>query len=239
MNTSVLEDLGISPMEIKVFLMILETGESKAGRIIEKTGLQSSSVYHAIHALIARGLVSYLKKSEVKYYRAAEPETILDYIDLKKQEFLKLLPNLQARRKKEKEEGVEFFKSFKGIKILHLKLLKNAEKSDVYRVFSVDNPEDYEKARQGVFQPIKVILKQKRLVMRGIFSEKNRYAPTKSSRMQKRYLDAPLPPNTAVVGENIAMISWKGEPSGVLIHSKDLAEQYAAFFDALWKIAKR
>ena len=174
MDTSVLEDIGLSPTEVKVFIAILGLGESKAGKIIEKTALQSYSVYNAINTLIKRGFVSYLQKSKVKYYRTVEPESILEYIELKKERYLKLLPELKARKKQGGEEGVEFFKSFKGIRTLMIELLKDAKKGDIYRTFSVENPEEYNKAREKVFVYIKKLWYQKKVIPKGIFHEKNR-----------------------------------------------------------------
>jgi len=239
MDTSVLEDIGLSHTEVKVFIAILGLGESKAGKIIEKTALQSSSVYNTINTLIKKGFVSYIKKSKVKYYRAVNPETILNYIDLKKTEYLKLLPELKDRQKKIEEEGVEFFKSFNGIKTLMIELLKDAKKGDIYRTFSVENPEDYKISREKVFRYIKQLIKEKKIIVRGIFHEKTRYAKTKFSIMQKRYLNVPFPPNTMVLNRKVAIISWKEEPSGILIHSSDIAKSYTDFFEHIWKIAKK
>ena len=73
MDTSVFEDIGLSPTEIKIFLIIIELGESKAGKIIEKSRLQSSSVYNSINSLISRGFLSYLKRGQIKYYKAVDP----------------------------------------------------------------------------------------------------------------------------------------------------------------------
>jgi len=239
MDTSVLEDIGLSQIEVKLFLTILELGESKAGKIIGKSGLQSSSAYNAINALITKGLVSYIKKSEVKYYRAADPEAVLEYIDLKKNEYLKILPELKARQKKSEEEGVEFFKSFKGIKTLMIKMLKDAKKGDTYMNIAIEDSEQYKIAREKVFFPIKHLTSQKKLIMKGIFSEKNRYPSTKSSKMQKRYIDEPLPPNTLVVNNKVAIISWGDEPSGILIHSREIYNKYVKFFEHLWATGKR
>lgn len=239
MDTSVLEDIGLSQIEIKVFIIILELGESKAGKIIEKTGLQSSSVYNAINSLIEKGLVSYIKKSQVKYYKAADPEAILDYIDLKKKEYLKLLPELKDRQKKVEGGGVEFFKSFKGIKTIMSEMLKDVKRGDIFRTFSVEDPEEYEKASERVFAPTKQLIKQKRLILRGIYHENNRSKPTKTTIAQKRYLSFPMPPNTLIINDKVAIISWKDEPSGILIKSKSMAKSYINFFDAMWKIAKK
>lgn len=239
MDTSILEDIGLSPTEIKVIIILLELGESKAGKIIEKTKLQSSSVYNAINHLIERGLISYIKKSQIKYYKAANPEAILDYIELKKREFLKLLPELKARQKIQQEEGVEFFKSYKGIKTLMSELLKDARKGDIYRTFSIQYIEQYEKSREKVFKAIKKLMKEKKIIAKGIFHESTRYKPTKTSLMQKRYINFPMPPNTMIINDKVAIISWNEEPSGILIHSSDIASIYKNFFDHMWKIAKK
>ena len=146
MDTSVLENIGLTNVEVKVFIALLELGESKAGTIIRKTSLQSSSFYNGINSLIKKGLVSYIKKSEVKYYKAADPENVLDYIDLKKREYLKILPQLKENQIQKESGGVEFYEYFRGIKTLMLKLLKDTEKGDIYRTFSVEEKEEYEKA---------------------------------------------------------------------------------------------
>ncbi|MBW3003756.1 helix-turn-helix domain-containing protein, partial [Candidatus Woesearchaeota archaeon] len=45
MDTTILEDLGLSSGEIKVYLALLELGSTKVGRVIEKTGMASSAVH--------------------------------------------------------------------------------------------------------------------------------------------------------------------------------------------------
>lgn len=240
MDYSALEEIGITNTEVKVFVTLLELGESKAGRIIEKSGLQSSSMYNAMNSLISKGLVSYVKKSEVKYYLAADPETIIEYIDMKKKDYLKLLPMLKEKQNKKDEEKVEFFKSYKGIKILLSKLMKDTKEGDIYRTFNIEDPEKYTEARWKVFSSLKEIMKEKKLVAKGIFSEKNRYKSKSKSIMKKRYLSIPLPPNTSIVNDKVSIISWEtDEPSGILIHSKDIAEKYIKFFEHMWKIGKR
>lgn len=239
MDISIIEGIGLSKIEAKIFVVILELGESKAGKIIEKSGMQSSSVYNAINALISKGLVSYIKKSEVKYYRSADPEAILDYIDMKKREYLKILPELKSKQKEVNNDGVEFFKSYKGIKTIFSEMLKDAKKGDIFMTFSIENPKEYEKAREKVFFTIKQLEEDKGVINKGIFHENNRYPATKSSRMQKRYVGFPLPPNTLILNDMVAIISWEEEPKGILIHSKNMALKYREFFEHMWRIGRK
>lgn len=237
---NILEDIGLSPTERKIFLVLLELGESKAGRVIEKSGLQSSSTYNAINSLISKGLVSYIKKSEVKYYRAADPEAVLDYLDSKKKEYLKILPSLKNKQNQKSNDQVEFFKSYKGIRILMSKFVKGAKKGDIYRTFAVEDPVAYQKAKDNAFGFLKLLLGERKVSSRGIFHEKTRKKKKKSTTMDKRYVDFPLPPNTLILNNQIAIIDFsEDEPSGILIHSVSLARKYSEFFDSMWKLGKK
>ena len=239
MDTSVLEDIGLSSTEIKVFLTLLKSGESKAGRIIKKSGLQSSSVYNAINSLIKKGLVSYVKESQIKYYKAANPEVIFDYIDIKKREYEKILPKLKAYQQQKDEESAQIFRTYRGIKTIMSELLKDVNKRDVLLIFSIENLEEYKLARSNVYTPTKKLVSEKKVKMRGIFHENLREPRKKDSIMQKRYVKFSIIPNTMVINDKIAIISWKeNEPFGVLIHSKSMAKSYADFFDYMWKTGK-
>lgn len=235
MDTQILEDIGLSATEIKVFLTLLELGETKAGKIIEKLKLQSSSVYNALNSLILKGFVSYIKKSEIKYYRSAEPENVLDYLESKKKAYLKILPKLKEKQKTKNNEGVEFYKSYKGIKILFSKLFKDAKKGDCYMTFNTDNLEEYEEAREKIFRFVKEIAKEKGIIQKGIFNSKLKEKKKSNSRMQKKYVKGHLPPTTIMLNEKTAIISWEEEPIGILIYSKDITKKYLSFFEQIWK----
>jgi sugar-specific transcriptional regulator TrmB len=238
METKVLEDIGMSQTEIKIFIKLLEAGELKSGRIIELTGLQSSSVFNSINSMIKKGFISYIRKNKAKYYRAVNPETILGFLELKKEEYLRILPELKERQKIIFNEGVEFFKSYKGIKALILELIKDAKKGDVLRGFVTEDKEDYDAAVQKIYSFTKPAIKNKRITQKLIFPETNRNKPKKDTIVEKKYLNYPLPPNTTILNDKIAIISWDEEPSGILITSKKIAGKYSEFFDHLWKIAK-
>ena len=239
MDTSVLEDIGLSSTEIKVFLTLLKSGESKAGGVIKKSGLHSSSVYNAINSLKKKGVVSYVKESQIKYYKAADPEVIFDYIDLKKREYEKMLPKLKAYQQQKDEESAQIFRTYRGMKTIISELLKNTEKGDTLLVFSIENLEEYKLARSNVYTPTKKLVSEKKVKMRGIFHENLREPRKKGTIMKKRYVDFSMIPNTMVINDKIAIISWKeNEPFGVLIHSKNMAKSYADFFDYMLKTGK-
>jgi HTH-type transcriptional regulator, sugar sensing transcriptional regulator len=239
MDTSVLEGIGLSKNEISVFLKMLQLGESKAGAIIAKTGLQSSATYNAINSLIDKGLVSYIKKGDIKYYKASSPETITDYLDTKKEEYLKVLPELKKFMPGD-IENVEFYKSIRWIKTLLSELLKDSKKGDIYRFFSIEDKTSYKKATDNVYEFQKPIYKEKGIKTKGIFAEATREFANGANIDMKKYLSSPMPPNTEMLNNKVAIISWKGdEPTGILIRSKEIYETYVNFFEHLWKTARK
>ena len=94
MDTQILEDLGFTNAEIKVYLALLELGVSTSGPIIDKSKLQSSVVHSTLNKLINKGFVSFVKQGQRNHYQAANPKNISEYIDEKKKEFENLLPEL-------------------------------------------------------------------------------------------------------------------------------------------------
>ena len=116
MDASILEDLGLSKGEIKVYLTLLELGTTKVDQIIEKSGMASSAVHNSINTLIDKGLISYIKKGKIKFYQAVPPKQLIDFIEEKKKKVLEILPELEMKQKlaKEKQE-TEIFEGIKGI----------------------------------------------------------------------------------------------------------------------------
>ena len=57
MKTEILEDIGLTQGEIRVYLALLELHTSTAGPIIEKAGLPSSVVYLALNKLLKKEMI--------------------------------------------------------------------------------------------------------------------------------------------------------------------------------------
>jgi len=110
MDTSILEELGLSKGEITVYTTLLSLGTTKVGPIIEKSAMASSAVHNALHTLINKGFVSSIKKGKISFYQPAPARYIGKFIEQKKQRFLELLPELEAKEKKQdKKQEAEVF----------------------------------------------------------------------------------------------------------------------------------
>ena len=133
-----LKQAGLTEGEAKVYLSLLEIGNATTGPIIEKSKIARSFVYMILDKLAEKGLISYIEKNNKKYYQAANPQKILEYIETKKQELeesktklQQVLPNLQAIRKETPFTEIKVYEGFKGLQTVfeqyHKKVFKGEE----------------------------------------------------------------------------------------------------------------
>ena len=140
MNKELLEEIGLTKSEINVYLALLELGSSSTGKIVDKSKASSSKIYEILDRLMQKGLVSFIVKSGVKYFEAAPPERIMDYMREKeekfnqqKQELKHIIPELELKRKLSKYKSeATIFKGIEGAKTVYDDILKTLKKGDEY-----------------------------------------------------------------------------------------------------------
>ena len=69
MDNTILEDIGLTGAEIKVFIALIETGSTTAGKIVEKSKLQNAVVHRAFHSLLEKGLITFIYQGKIKVYK--------------------------------------------------------------------------------------------------------------------------------------------------------------------------
>ena len=76
MNSQILEQIGLSKNEIKVYFALLELDQSSATPIIKKSNIPYSKLYQTLDKLLGKGLVSFVIKNNVKYFQANTPDNL-------------------------------------------------------------------------------------------------------------------------------------------------------------------
>lgn len=240
METEILEDIGLTNAEIKVYIALLELGTATAGPIIEKTGLQSSVIHMTLNNLIEKGLISFVLEGQRKHYQATNPKNISAFIEEKKERFEKILPELLAKQKVTKEKTqVTAFQGIKGIKELLYELLEAGGKEHL--TFGSTRHslmlgeiwwENYHRKRAS--KGIKAKL---------IFNESLKFwkAEKRYSLTEIRYTKEGFEPLTETIIRNnkIGLIIWTEKPVGTLIINETAARSYEKYFEQLWKLAKK
>lgn len=237
MDTSILEDLGLSKGEIRVYLTLLRIGSTKVGRIIEKSGMASSAVHNSANSLIEKGLISYIKSGKIKFYQAVPAKQLIDFIEEKKKKVIDILPNLELMQNMaEEKQEAEIFEGIKGITSMLNILIEDAEKGDEYLFFSM-NIKGQNEEIQNFFSKYDIKRKEQGVIVKGLASKELRQLFVKRKTLQMKYPDFPVPSNIGIFKEKVTMFSWNEKPIGYLIRSKQIAEMYKDFFNRIWNIS--
>lgn len=240
MQNEILEKLGLSPVESKIYLMLLDNGSSLAGTISKKSGINRTLVYDAVERLIKKGLVSFIIKANRKYFEAESPNVLFNNIREKESELdqiKKEIPNLIQRHKLVKSsQEANIYLGQKGIKSIFEDILK--QKKD-YVLFGAEGKfKEILPYYYGHYQKRKEKLGIK---VRAIFNEEARSKEAirelvgKVRFIPKHYSS---PSTTWIYGDKVSIVMWTKEPIGILIKSKEMAEGYRHYFELMWGIAK-
>lgn len=241
MDTSILEDLGLSQAEIKVYISLLELGASSAGKILERSGLQNSVVHRTLNSLIEKGIINYIYEGKKRVYQATEPDHFFNYIDEKKERFKQILPELMAKRDFAKEhEMASVYKGIRGIKEVY-NILRN-EKAKEYlsfgggrqceeRMGTVWWKNHHIKRIANNLPSMQVFDKTVKVFGKGLVRKKIskvRYLPADFAQFQE----------TVIVGDLTAITIFTENAYSILIKDKSVTEGYRKYFEFLWKNAK-
>lgn len=115
----VLEELGLSPNEAKIYETLLSAGKVSINALAVESNVHRRNVYDSIDKLVKKGLASEEFIKGVKYVRAVNPARLLDIVREKEAKVSSVMPELEEmfRRISRKDEaaiyrGIEGFKNY-------------------------------------------------------------------------------------------------------------------------------
>jgi len=236
MNTSILEDFGLSNSEIKIYLALLEIGASTSGPIINKTALHSSVVHRSIKILLNKGLVTFVKIGKDKKYQSTDPKNLLNYIDTKRKKLFEILPELELKQKLSGEKNeTEMYLGKKAIFSLLLNLIKDGKSKEEYFSFSLIEAhgdkdiirfyKNYNLRRREIKLNVKVLVNKN---VKTIF-EKN-YSKELLKKANIRYSNFHFPQGIIIFRNNVVFLNWEESPFAVRIQNNLMASQFRTFF---------
>ncbi|MDP1695183.1 MAG: helix-turn-helix domain-containing protein [Candidatus Woesearchaeota archaeon] len=254
-----IQQAGLTEGEAKVYLALLKLGSSTSGPIIEESGVANSIVYRILNSLIEKGLASYIVKEKTKYFKAADPKKIIDFIEQKKElldenkkSIESMLPQLLAMSSQIDETNVQIFEGFNGFLSAWELCYTKLKKGDEYHSFGVY---PLQEERFHLFwkrdhkRREKMGFKGKILFNQGTDKEtlinRNNYRGCEA-----RYMPINIKtPAWFVVYKDITNISLQTrtfdkhgiitkKPLSIVILNQEIADTFEAYFQNLWKKSK-
>lgn len=237
MDLSKLQDLGLTRNEALTYQALLSTGETKTGAIVKKTGLHRVLIYDALESLIKKGLASYVIKENIKYFQAADPSRLLEFLEEKKENAKGILPELNLmKQESESKQTVSIYEGIRGLKSAMNSMLKEVTSKDDHVVFASGNMADAMGPYYNLFQETK---RKKKVRTRIIYdiSFRKRVDVTKITFGKiKFYPLTQFPTDTWIYKDKVLIVTYSAKPPiAVLITSRETANSYMKIFDGFWK----
>jgi len=246
-NKVILQDLGFTEGEIKVYFALFELGETTVGPISKKSGVTHAKVYPILAKLIKKGLVSEVIKQGRKHLCATHPNSLLEFVDNKvktleeeKKKIKDIIPSLLSKQKElEKVQYSRVFEGFKGLRSLFHELF-NSKGSEIF-VFGLDEVlrdsafvsffRFYHDLRRKNNIKLKLILNTKlKKTYKEIYKKSKMYAKID----EIKFVDVTFPTGVFIFQDHVINIVSDDKVTAFDIKSKQNAERYKKFFNSVW-----
>lgn len=243
MLNNILKDFGLTPSEIKVYILLLSLGAMAASVLSIKTGIKRLTIYSVLCSLKEKGFITTFQKENVTYFSALELESLLNICE-----------NSIAHEKKRKNDILEFIK----IKETKGKNDISIQKRPYVRFF--EGAEGIRKAHEDALTADKEILSYSSLDFidqaflqrrkeKGIYMKC--LAPKTAKTIEEKKKDANLlreimfinddsniKSEINIYNDKVLFISFE-ERIGILIESRETAKTMKKIFSLSWIFAKR
>lgn len=242
MTEKVLQKIGLSDKEIKIYMTCLRLGPSPVRKIAESSAINRGTAYDILKSLIDLGLISYYHKDKRQYFIAEDPDKLKDALIQKQQdlekvkdEVDKIIPELKSIYNKAGDKPVvKFYEGYSGIKIVLQDVIKTLQDADdkEYYVYSSSSIKEYlygvypefsdDRIKAGI--SVKVISIGSGGETRGL--DKRKWLTKKES----------SPTYTILYGGRMAMISVdkNNKPIGIIIEDDNIYQTQIMSFEFIW-----
>lgn len=240
MDTSVLEELGLTKVEISVFLTLLELGPSRAGEVVDRSDLQSPVVHRAFHSLLRKGLITAVLEGKIHKYQAIDVSQLQDFLKEKQERLNHLMVELKKIKvigKEKTRAGVYY--GVRGLKQLltHMidanadELLSYGGSAKSLELLGDVFWRNFHRKRLDRNIRARMIFHTS-LSLKG--QELSKYKNTQI-RLTERTFEELV--ETFICGEKVAIVIYLDDPVGFLIEEPAAMKSYSRFFEIIWKSA--
>lgn len=251
-----LEELGLSPNEVKAYLASLELGAATAQQIAAKAAVPRPTTYVAIGGLVKRGLVSSHTRGKKQYFQAERPEILMHILNEEKKKILekesklkRLMPGLESLISIVGEKlEVKYYENWEGLEAMQSYLLDSGVKT-----FDVIRHANVAMASKNRLPAEKSINYGLELVKRGIgarqiiISKQSALSKWRPITFNPKVKSKVFPKEEfnfsgelAIFKDCLTLVSYQDKPYGCLVRSKDIVQIVRLMFECMWnsKLAK-
>ncbi|MFH1053124.1 MAG: helix-turn-helix domain-containing protein [Candidatus Woesearchaeota archaeon] len=240
MKEEVLESIGLSRNEAKVFVALLQIGPSSVGNISQESKIHRTNVYDALDRLTKKGLVSYfMDGNDSKVFEASNPDNLMGIINEKRVLLEKILPSLKIQKEMtEKKSQAHVYEGITAFTRILDGFLNYKEPILVYGI--PKKAPEYMKHFIPGFHNRRI---PKKIKMLHIYNhnaiERIKYLNSllhTEARFLPQQLDSEV--STNICGDEVVFTVWSDPIMTIQINNNKVAESYKKYFYLLWNEAK-
>ncbi len=251
MENELLQEMGLTQNESKVYLALLALKQAKITAIANKADLHPKNAYNALETLIKKGLASYSLEGNVRIFKAETPMKLREVLVERAKRLDKILPELLTAFKTEEAiREISIMKGKEGLNMLLNGLTEGAVQNPKQGVI-VYAPHELEFMVQAdamiKFRKLYANLRRAKSHMRLI------HVDTSKARKNAKLLDRGFEKTVIrryVTNLTKTTVGWSCAADTVFINffvkedmlyirikSKDVATAFRESFEILWKAA--
>lgn len=235
----VLQDLGLTEIEAKIYLAAIELGSDSVLRIAKKAEVKRPTAYVALDNLTEKGFVSKIEKGNKTHYTAEDPSVVLNKYKTKLANFVDLLPYYRAKYNKGAKPKIKFYEGAEALREVYNQALFPSEE---IMFFGADLAKLEKRLPESFNDWIKVVEQNPKKNYREINQyDKVAVNYVKKTNSQKRVRFMPkdlLVATDSVITKDKFFIVSLDNLFGVLIESEDIAKTYKSLFELAWRSAE-
>ncbi|MCX6739906.1 MAG: hypothetical protein NTZ49_01610 [Candidatus Parcubacteria bacterium] len=246
-----LQGLGFTEKEARIYVGLLELGESAPSQLSQKTGINRATVYVTLESLQKRHLVSKIEKHKKIVFSIEHPLQILDHLEREKNNVeikinlaKTLMPELEMLEKVTGEKArVKFYEGKEGIAIMQNDFVRSNPKEwlEIYNlnIALKHFPVSKNDHRQ--------IIRKKKLGGRAIAIYDPKipipFIPPFPN-AERRYLplnkfQVPFNADISIYNDKAVFISYQGKLMAVVVQNKAIVNGLRFLFELAWQGADK
>ncbi|MBP7708141.1 hypothetical protein KA107_00515 [Candidatus Pacearchaeota archaeon] len=242
-----LEQIGLTKNESKVYNCLINFKIVGAGKIINELKMHRNIVYGCLEKLVEKGLISYIYEGKIKKFRAESPKVLVEIakknLEINKEK-LKIAEDLEKQIGDNLSGNSGLQEAFLYRGIAGVKSVMNLHLKEKVEYFVLGSPEkSVEIMPPGFWEGFNLKLKQEKISVKMILnSSLTEWANNiKSSSNEIRFLPNKFDSITQInVGKSfVSIFVWTETPIVTVIYDENLVLAYKKYFDFIWNLSKK
>ncbi len=237
----VLQDLGLSETESRVYTSMLELGPQSVQNIAKKARVSRTAAYEIISSLQHKGIASTFQKGKKKFFSAEDPDRLYDYFKVRMESmkgqlgtFKRLVPELRLLQGEDKPK-VRYFSGEEGVHalfrdVMSLGAKEMLEVADIDQVYEHVDHSTIMTARENERMSIVAA----KVLHKGSVRNVHKYGEYRT--LPDSFGD--LSGLIWIYENRVAFMKFIGEIEVIIIESKVFSDTLRTMFNFAWGAAK-